>query len=139
MRRITRARSIALFVTLVVLAGGGVGCQSLEKWGSAGEDFAEPGVTQREEIYHRYGPPLFVYEKPGGGQTLVYSRSRMNRMDFGIRLMVAQWSLGSGRSETESLFIEVAKDDVVVSVRRYNAPASPGWTLWPFGEGSDGS
>ena len=93
MRRTARVQSIAFLVVLVLASG----CQSVERWGTAGEDFAEPGVTHRDEIYRRYGPPLFIYQKPGGGQTLIYSRSRTNRMDFGIRVMVAQFSLGSGR------------------------------------------
>jgi hypothetical protein len=142
MSRIACDRSIAPWVRLavsVVLLCLLSGCQSVERWGTAGEDFAEPGVTLRDEIYRRYGLPLYIYDRPDGAQTLVYSRSRTNRMDFGIRLLFAQFSLASGRSQTESLFVDLARDDRVISVRRYNAPASPGWTLWPFGKGSDGT
>ena len=111
-------------------------CQSMERSGKVEVDAIAPGVTNREDLYLRYGPPQFVYDRTDrSGQTLVYTHTRLNGIDLGVRLMPASFSLASARSLTASLLIDLSRDGVVSRVRELGAsPPSPPWSFWPFGD-----
>lgn len=109
-------------------------CQSSDRGHLPGRAGIEPGVTTREEVYRTLGPPLSVHASPGGTM-LGYSRVRSQGMKVGLRAYFMQLALGSARTTTESLFVLLSHDDVVISIRRHpREEASPGWPLWPFGE-----
>ncbi|MEN8184256.1 MAG: hypothetical protein ABFS46_17155 [Myxococcota bacterium] len=120
---------------LGITAVGLLSCASDHRWLKFDAAQLTPGVSSRAELYGRFGPPLFAYDRPFG-ETLIYSRVEGQGVTTGLRITAARLQLGSNTRVTDSLFVDVSDEDVVLRVRRYGGPPDPGWPWWPFGEES---
>lgn len=125
----------------VLLAGwlsagpGLVACTSVARDPGTDGFALEPGVTTVDQVYRQIGPPEAVYERPDGVRVLIYDRTRSQGLGVGFMVLVSRLMISSQQSESEALWIDVSRDDVVIGARR-QGDAAPGWPLWPGGEGS---
>jgi hypothetical protein len=125
--------SVGIVIGLVA-AIGATGCLNVNSWAPPSASSVEPGVTHRDELYRMAGPPLSVYYRPGGGETLIYGRNKTRGLTAGVSIFYTPLRIGHARSARESIFIDVSRDDIVVSVRQYSDPDAPGYSIWPGGK-----
>jgi len=131
----TRTRILSTGLALLVI-GLCIGCQSVEQGSSTANLQVEPGVTTRDQLYRAVGPPDAVYTRRDGREVLVYRHVRAQGMAIGVSILMSPFRLGHMQTETDSILIDLSRDDVVVGARQYNGTASPGYSLWPGGDGS---
>ncbi len=131
-----RRNRICAGLGLALLALPGTACQSAWQGQTTSAFEVEPGRTTRDEIYRSVGPPHDVYRRRDGRDVLVYNFVRMRGMRAGVSIFFTPFQLGQSRTATDSIFIDLSRDDVVVAVRQLGGEAAPSWSIWPGGEGS---
>jgi hypothetical protein len=110
------------------------GCQSVGQGTTTNGFEIEPGVTTRDQLYRAVGPPHSVYERRDGRQVLIYNHVRSRGMGIGVSILYSPVKIGNQHSQTDSILIDLSRDDVVVGARQYGGEASPGYSLWPGGD-----
>lgn len=128
-----RIGEVALATLLVVAMV--VGCASVKQGTTTASIEVEPGSTTREDVYRSLGPPHAISVQ-ATGETLVYRHVRTQGLGAGVAILLTPFEIGNRRSQTDSVFIDLARNDVVIRVRRHGGEASPGWSIWPWGAGS---
>ena len=130
-------RVCALLVSFAALSGSG--CQSVDRSNLPAPLEIVSGVTHRDQLTRAVGLPLRVYYAPGGGETLIYSRIQTKGLIAGVSVLYSPFRIGQGRSSTDSILIDISEEGIVTGVRSYGDPDKPGYSIWPGGDGDDGS
>jgi hypothetical protein len=132
----SRSRVRALAGSLLLALALALGCQSVQQGSTTAKFRLEPGVTTRDQLYRAVGPPDAVHTRRDGREVLVYRHVRAGGMGVGVSVLMSPFRIGAMQTETDSILIDLSRDDVVVGARQYNGEASPGYPLWPGGDGS---
>ena len=117
---------------------GSAGCTSIRQGLAAKTTSVEPGTTTRDQLYRQIGLPDDVAMRPNGTATLVYRTVRIQGLGAGVSVLLTPFELGNRRAALDSVFVDLSRDDVVIGVRS-GGGVDPGWSIWPWGDGSDGS
>ena len=131
-------RALALSLAFSLALGSIVvaaGCTSVHQ-GLPTRDFVvEPGITTRGQLYRAVGPPSSVYQRRDGSDVLIYQHVRSQGLGIGVSILMSPFRLGNLASAGDAILVDVSRDDVVIGARRLG-DGSPGWSLWPGGDGS---
>jgi hypothetical protein len=125
---------LSVLVALVALVAAG--CQSVGQGRTTADIRVEPGRTTRDELYRAVGPPHDIQVRRDGRDVLVYRHVRIQGMRVGVSIFYSPFQMGSSQSATDTILVDLSRNDVVVAVRQLGGKASPGWSLLPWGDGS---
>jgi len=137
-RRFASTRALVLPLALVLAPAtlSLPGCLSAVQDTTTADHPVVVGQWTRDQVYERLGAPDGYSGLPHGNEILVYNHARTHGMKFGVVVLLTPFTIENDRTASDSLFIEIGEDDRVTRVVQRGGEARPGWSLWPFGDGS---